>query len=583
MKRFLLLPLMACLSVVGMSGQEKVEKILFPEDSLSLPVDSIKADSIGNPVHLNDSLLLSADSMNVDRVEGTVSLEDSLRTMSDSIKADSVEKAAFPEKPLRVRKDSVKVALPKQTALARCVSRIYASYSDTLPKIYARYFAQADSLYYNDTAFLRPIRLDPYYYRLFMPFTYYYAPIRQAFRSDWKPSPLCDLQRSCGAGVLAADTLWTDSVMAVRRERRQRYEERFAAKHDSMVLPMKKGSVARMQRVDEQVNEILLSVYLERPDMVEQTESDIRRYKVYRKSVAEEMPPKIRVFDLFTPDPVTEDETNVEKKEISVERPNFWKTGGEGSMQFSQNYISDNWYKGGDSNNAMIAQIRLFANYNDQQLIEFDNELQFNLGFITSPSDTVHQYRTNNDLFRITSKLGVKAIAKWYYTLSAEFKTQFFSNYETNSDKKKSAFMTPTELKLGLGMDYKLEKEKINLSLLLSPLTYNMKYLMDRDVDPSAFGLSAGHQHLDEFGSRVQVTHTWKIISSITWDSRLSYFTNYKRVEAEWENTINFVLNRYLSTKLFFHARYDDSVAREEGEGYFQFQELLSFGINYKW
>ena len=143
--------------------------------------------------------------------------------------------------------------------------------------------------------------------------------------------------------------------------------------------------------------------------------------------------------------------------------------------------------------------------------------------------------------------------------------------------------MTPTELKLGLGMDYKLEKEKINLSLLLSPLTYNMKYLMDRDVDPSAFGLSAGHQHLDEFGSRVQVTHTWKIISSITWDSRLSYFTNYKRVEAEWENTINFVLNRYLSTKLFFHARYDDSVAREEGEGYFQFQELLSFGINYKW
>ena len=100
MKRFLLLPLMACLSVVGMSGQEKVEKILFPEDSLSLLVDSIKADSIGNPVHLNDSLLLSADSMNVDRVEGTVSLEDSLRTMPDSIKADSVEKAAFPEKPI---------------------------------------------------------------------------------------------------------------------------------------------------------------------------------------------------------------------------------------------------------------------------------------------------------------------------------------------------------------------------------------------------------------------------------------------------------------------------------------------------
>ncbi len=605
MKRFLLLSLMACWAVIAASGQKRMGEIFFhgellhapvdgfvadslqrtvlPEDSLLAPADSLVADSIGEAVSPADSLRLPADSLRADSVAEAAFPKDSLLVPADSLRADTLVETAVAKDTLRSRKDVIKKTVPKQSALSRRISRIYASYSDTLPKIYTRYFAQADSLYYNDTACLRSIRLDPYYYRLFLPLTYYHAPIRQAFRPEWEPSPLRDLQRSCAAGVLAADTVPADSVSAARQKRRQRYEKLFAARMDSVAFPVEERMVNRMHIVDEQVNDVLLSIYLECPSMVEQTESDVQKYKSYRKTASEKVLPTIRVFDLFTPDPVTEEETNVKKKEISVERPNFWKTGGEGSVQFSQNYISDNWYKGGDSNNSMITQIRLYANYNDQKLIEFDNELQFNLGFITSPSDTVHQYRTNNDLFRISSKLGVKAVARWYYTLSAEFKTQFFSNYETNSDKKKSAFMTPTELNLGVGMDYKLEKEKINLSLLMSPLTYNMKYLMDRDVDPTAFGLKAGRQHLDEFGSRVQVTHTWKIISSITWDSRLSYFTNYKRVEAEWENTINFVLNRYLSTKLFFHARYDDSVAREEGEGYLQFQELLSFGINYKW
>lgn len=425
-------------------------------------------------------------------------------------------------------------------------STIYNMYVDTLPKIYNRYFAEVDSLYYNDTVPERHIELNPYYFKLFMPLTYYKAPIKQTFYSEWIPASL----------------------------------EEFSYNIDSLFPFMKKERLNKIERVGEKVNQTLLVTYLKHPGWVVYTEDEIDKKPIFQEQIVVKLPPKVRVFELFDPDPV---DANVGETEFYARKPNFWTTGGEGALQFSQNYISDNWYKGGESSNSMVTQLRLFANYDDKQRIEFDNELNFNLGFISAPSDTVHKYRTNNDLLRITSKLGIKAISMWYYTLSAEFKTQFFSNYKTNSDVKQSAFMTPTEFRLGLGMDYKLSKKKINLSVLLSPLSYNFTYLADKDVDPTAFGVKVGKNTLNEIGSRLQITYTWKIIPSIVWDSRLSYFTNYKRVETEWENTFNFVLNRYLSTKLFVHARYDDSSKPTEGDSYFQLKELLSFGINYRW
>ena len=74
---------------------------------------------------------------------------------------------------------------------------------------------------------------------------------------------------------------------------------------------------------------------------------------------------------------------------------------------------------------------------------------------------------------------------------------------------------------------------------------------------------------------------SWKICDEVTWSSRLFAFTNYDHIQGDWENTLNFTINKYLSTKLYAHLRYDDSVDKDPSWKYWQFNEILSFGFNY--
>ena len=428
---------------------------------------------------------------------------------------------------------------------------VLEAFTDTLQEMSASYFAYHRM--WDDLDIPAPrVKLKADYHKLIVPPTYYFAPVQQAFELDWEPSDKMGMDA-------------VDSLNMVIKSAEPQYE-----------LPKLTNSVG----ADRWVNEILLNVYLKYPNIVKGNEASFADMKVLSDAHTIVTPRKENIVSYVMPG---NEKTNAEA-ELVIVKPNFWKYTAAASMQFSQHGISDNWYQGGESTNALNSELRMTANYNDKlKKVQFENSLEIKLGFITAPSDTVHNYKTNADLFRINSKLGIRAIKNLYYTLSGEFQTQFFSNYKTNTNDLISTFFSPANLKLSLGLDYKQNKNKYNLSILGNPLSWRYVYLAnDKIVNPSQFNVEAGKKRASLFGSEITANVTWKIRDNLTYRTKFDYFTTYEKVIMNWENTFEFKFNRYLSTKVFLHGRFDDGVTlTDDNRTYFQFKEMLTFGLSY--
>lgn len=497
----------------------------MPQDStIVIPADSI----IDIDLLLNDTTLF-------EEVNDTDTLKsDSLvNTKIDSVmvkKLDSIKvKPVVPKKPEEVIPQSV-IELNKM-------------FSD-----YRKYSEWAQDRWDDIYLSLSEIKMKADYFKFVVPLTYYSKAFEEASGiDDWIPRD-----------IIVDDSLRKASMLEEGMPKMQISSE-----------------------LDRKINRQLLDFYVNYPELVLKNENSLLDLDFLS---SKEMTSAYKEENIISLIDNNAGIGQMSGSELLVLKPNFWTSGGSGYLQFSQNYISANWYKGGESTKSLLSGFSWQIKYDDKQKTQFETKLEWKLGFITAPSDTVHTYKANNDLLRLTSKLGYKAIQNWYYTLSAEFQTQFFSNYATNSDDLVSALFSPATLNIGLGMDYKFVKDsKVNLSVLLNPLNYTLYSVMSDEVDPTKFNIKEGHKKESVLGSRVNATLTWKIIPSLLWESKFSYTTNYEKVLGEWENTFTFVFNKYLSTKLFMHGRFDDGVTKEPDQSYFQFQELFSFGVNYTW
>jgi hypothetical protein len=271
--------------------------------------------------------------------------------------------------------------------------------------------------------------------------------------------------------------------------------------------------------------------------------------------------------------------------EIQIEKPNFWTTTGQFKFQFLQNYVSEKWWRGGNNNVDLFTQLTLNANYNNQKGITWENLLDMRLGFVTASSDSIHRFLTNNDKIRLFSKLGIRAIKNWNYTLSTEATTQFLPSYRSNDRRTFSNFLSPLDVFVSLGVDFKPSLKNGNtFSAAILPLTYKIRYIGDDEETIHNSYNMRGKDFQQDFGSKVEVNTKLTIVKNLTWKSRFYFFTTHEYVESEFENTFSFQFNKYISCDVYTIWRFDDNRNKRYYDstlGYFQFKEYFKLGLNY--
>ena len=489
-------------------------------DTVSSPFDTLLV--------VSDTSLVVSDSLDIDSI-----VYNSFAVSANLL--EEVDSTALILEKVREVTDMISARSLLNSQLVKEVfsdTAIVNKYNRLLDEMVDEYAAEVERLSTNELSDVNPI-----YFRLFAPLTLYKSPVSNAMH-------------------IQKDSVWT--------------------KDDSIRLATM--SSGRDLRLLNELDRVLLSTYLESPTQVVLTEEQL----LASQSVSEDA---IRSTadnaKLNVPTAIALPLAGTHKAELNtdmvVSKPNFWKTLGNFSTQMTESFFSPNWYQGGTNNINVLSTMRLEANYNNKKKVQWDNKLEARIGFY---QNTGAEMQSNQDMLRMTSKLNLKAIRNWNYTVEAQGETQMMQHFNGDNTLK-SRFMTPFNGSLTVGMDFKKNFKNGSLSIFPGPLSYKMTYVAVRDLAHN-YGIEEGRIRND-IGSKLQVDFNCKISKNISYRTRFYYYTPYDYVQMDWENTFNFQVSKYISTTLFFHTRFDDHVTRNDKWGFVQFKEYLTFGLNYSW
>lgn len=261
-----------------------------------------------------------------------------------------------------------------------------------------------------------------------------------------------------------------------------------------------------------------------------------------------------------------------EARKIDV-KPQYWKFLSEASFIFNQAMLS-NWTKGGESNVSTLLDITGTINYtNKEKKMVWDNQGRIKFGLITSSARDKIEIRKNIDQIDIVSKFNNKAFGKFDFSATMLFQTQMAPGYKYPDDSVKvSKFFNPASLTVGLGLDYKPNK---NLSANFAPLSYKATFVPDTAmIDPTNHGLKSDQRSKHEPGLSAQVNHKTTILRDIKLVNKVRLFTNYinnpLNVDIDWEMIATAKLNWFTDIRLNIHLIYDDDtlipVKGDDGE-----------------
>ena len=285
--------------------------------------------------------------------------------------------------------------------------------------------------------------------------------------------------------------------------------------------------------------------------------------------------------------------------------PSFWTRLNKLGLNLSE-VAFVNWNAGGDNSVSALGNASFARNYKFRY-IQWDNELRFRYGINVQEGQ---QIRKTDDLIRFSSTFGYQrdTISNWYYSVKANFNTQFSNGFKyPDRTTPISRFMSPGYSFLGAGTSYITKDQRFNL--YISPVTQKATFVLDQDLaDRGAFGvqkaifdadgnmIQQGENVFLEFGFLVNNTWETQLFKNMGLKHRLNLYTDYLRrfgnVDIDWELNFNLKVNEYIVTTIGTHLIYDDDILFDEqvnadgividpGEPRIQFKQLLGVGVSY--
>ena len=264
---------------------------------------------------------------------------------------------------------------------------------------------------------------------------------------------------------------------------------------------------------------------------------------------------------------------------------NKWQKGILYNLTFSQAALS-NWAAGGDKFSISLGSIlNMYARYSKDKM-RWDNNFDFNLGYVNSTS---LGSRKNDDRFDLVSKVGYSLNDKSNLAFLGNLRSGFFKGYTYSGTKKNftSNLMSPGYLLNSAGWDYRPNK---TISLFLSPFTARWVFVTDPVLSlKGLYGVKPG-QHLNfELGAYATINYLKEINPNVVYKAKLDLFSNYRNKP----QNVDFFMTNLLSVKIskLFNVTwavdliYDDDAklfGPNKTSPALQFKSLVGLGIQLK-
>ena len=244
-----------------------------------------------------------------------------------------------------------------------------------------------------------------------------------------------------------------------------------------------------------------------------------------------------------------------------------------GSYGLNINQLAlSNWAAGGENS----ATGKAFADFIllDQKK-SFEQKLTGSFAFGISRFADKH-IEKSDDKIDLNYALMFNSKKRFKFSCVATFNTQFANGYKYPNDSTRiSGFFAPAYLTVSVGPTFKSLDERFQI--YISPVAGKMTFVRIQELaDQGAFGVQKGYYDQDSvwvpgknyeaaIGANIILNYHQPIGKNISYTTMFNGFYNYTehrdddrlKIDINWENTLNFVISKYITTILFIHLKYE--------------------------